>query len=165
MRTPVTSRLWVQERTRTKELHVGTADTRLNSADLGAKLQLRGRLVMIPLKIGVREWVPDNDFMLYGFAGVLGDGVVLRLLWEGLSGLHTRGFVNGSGQHVNKPRVGKSRGCWVRESCSRHDMPVVLETVGTAKSTKETTERCLAHFAVWVSEALALPCKEGRYGT
>ena len=50
---------------------MGTADTTLNSADLGAKFHLRRRLVMIPLRIGVGEWVPDYDFMLKLLARLL----------------------------------------------------------------------------------------------
>ena len=49
--------LWLQERTRAQEPHVGTVDTALNSADLGTKFHPRRRfeelLMMLPLGIGV----------------------------------------------------------------------------------------------------------------
>ena len=49
--------LWLQERTRAKQPHVGKVDTALNSADLGTEFHPRLRfaelLMMLPLGIGV----------------------------------------------------------------------------------------------------------------
>ena len=48
--------LWLQERTRAEELHVGTVEIALNSDDLGTKFHPRRRfdeLMILPVRIGV----------------------------------------------------------------------------------------------------------------
>ena len=45
--------LWLQERTRAKELHVGTVDTALDSANLGTPRRFDELLLTLLLRIGV----------------------------------------------------------------------------------------------------------------
>ena len=100
--------LWLQQQTRAKELHVGTVDTELNSADLVTKFHPRRRfvwlLMMLPHKVAIG--------LMTGL-GAVGCDTKLNDGWN-REGLTT---CDGSPEEKKKKRREKHTSCGTRTSC------------------------------------------------
>ena len=146
--------LWLQERALTKEPHVGTIDTTLNSADLGTKFHPRRRfnelLMILPLRIGVGLVGGEEQSI------VRGNGDASFTKYFSTRRLHAQqccGRQSSSARtcasvalpthHRSCQTVGKAPPVLRDGSLLENDKPVVLGAAGTASGTKETTERYL----------------------